>query len=407
MTGLLKGVMFWGTVVLVVGILMLLLIASRSEPLPSTATALTTVNSFERVALEQVCAAAAIDPTSLRLLASSEAGLFDHEVNRRAVTIRDGHITGLSIQGLVFAITPDFSHLSSLESLDLRNSGLSDWPKLTGLASLRHINLSGNPLSEPAESMLPEGLRTLILADTNVYDLQTLSSLLQLTHLDLSGTKVRGFDPLLPLALESLNLSRTPLAALPANLPVAGEWALNLDNTVVTKPLGYSEKWPFDGWVDASPRNADTSRGDVGRSRVKVEGSLAPLNKPLSIALPRTSDGNAPPVTLRVSVLDGRARIWLLEPPTLFASPWFKAGKVQGFGSLRRRGYVFAEVSPGKTVSLQGTMESTSTDRFYERAPENRRQNLPRSIWVHYSFFVEPLDGQSVTGLAYRVEGPI
>jgi hypothetical protein len=130
---------------------------------------------------------------------------------------------------------------------------------------------------------------------------------------------------------------------------------------------------------------------------------LQPVEKAIAIPLPRTTDANLADAEMEISIDTGKARIWLEEPAHLFGSPWFTEGKVEGFGLLRKRGYVFAQVQPGASVKLQGRLRLTTESRYYDRAPEHRNDTNRLPDWIHYLFFVEPLDGAAVTGLRYRV----
>lgn len=394
-----------GLGLLVAGLLFFL--ALRAEPLPTTIEALATVPDSERKALESICGLAGIEAASIRNIASYEGGIFDHDLNRQSLVVRNGHIIALCLRKTPFTGSPDFTALVALEALDLRGGNLAEWPDLSPLAALRQADLSEQAqLGDPGPGKLPPNLERLNLADTKIADTPPLASLTKLKSLDLSSTPVTTFAPLLGLALDQLSLASCKIESLPDTVPTAGAWELDLEGTPVVNPPGYSREWPFEGWITSTTNKADQTTGVVGRDKVEVTGNAAPTDQPRAVKLPRCNDPKAPPVRLEIKCTAGNARIWLEEPPDFFPSPWMKQGKVKGFGLMRKRGYLSATLKPGETVTLRGSLFLTTHDRLYEMAPENRSEARKPPDWCDYSFYLEPLDGNTVSGLEFKVTGP-
>lgn len=396
-----------GTVVALAGLIgLLLFLAWRAGPVPTLEQALATLPEGEHHALVEICRAANVrvdkDP-ELRLIFDASGHLFSDGRNAKAVVIEHGHVLGLSLNGVSVPATTDWSGLPALRALSLRNAGLSHWPDLRALTALEFLDLGANALDADAP-MLPSGLRELHLAQTLVSRVDAFSAQPGLRVLDLAYSRVEDVTPLLGLALDALDLRGTPIRTLPERLPAAGAWQLDLDETALTRPEHFEPDWPFDGWIAGGTRNGDRSSGTIEGSTVAVDGALAPVEQPMTVHLPHSLDSRLAHVALEVQVTKGTARVWLEEPPELFGSPWFTAGKVKGFGALRSRGYVFVDVSADRPARLVGNLRLGSIDRTYERSAEHRNSGPAPTPWVDYSFFVEPRGG-TVEGMKFRV-GP-
>lgn len=375
-------------------------LAARAPEPVSLAQALTTLSAAERDALATATRAAGTTPEALRLVYDARGPLFDNAVNAHAVVIEGGHVIGLSLQSNDWNAVPDFSTLTSLRSLHLAGSGLPGWPRFDGLHELQFLDLSGQPLGASTPT-LPLSLQTLRLARSAVGDLAPLAGLSGLRSLDLSATRVKSIEAIVGLALDSLRLVDTPIEQLPQTLPTRGAWKLDLDGTRLVQPSGYVEQWPFNGMVQTSRVQGDRAHGRVARAGMDVQGVIAEQSETRGHDLPETMDSDVGTVVVRLSLEQGHVRVWLEEPPELFSSPWFREGKVKGFGAMRRRGYVFADLKAGQTFELRGGLRHGTRDTYYDHARENRKQARLADNPSVYSFFVEPLDGP-IRGLRYQ-----
>jgi hypothetical protein len=387
----------------VVLVAVLIFLAAMSKPLPSTEEAIATLPESERAALARLCELAGIAPKDLRNINGHDDRLFEFPQNKHAVYIRGGHVVGLFLRDTPLSGVPDLSALSGLEVVRLPGCGLDAWPRLSGITTLRQVDLSNQPLGNAAPSDLPAGLQRLHIAGTQTTDLSPLAAAASLEELDASGTPVTSFDSLTRLKLDLLNLANTRVNVLPPAVPKSGEWKVNLDGTPVLYRPGYSASWPFDGWITTTPDGTNPPGGQIGSDRVEVSGTNAPVKKPRLVTMPRCTDPRVPPVWLEVSCQSGKVRVWMEEPPDYFTSPWMQEHKIDGFGAWRQRGFVSAVAEPGKPGKVYGRMRLDLRDRIYEMAPEHRSESRKPPDWCEYSFMVEPLDGSTVTGLAYRV----
>ncbi|MEQ1842818.1 MAG: leucine-rich repeat domain-containing protein, partial [Verrucomicrobiales bacterium] len=265
------------------------------------------------------------------------------------------------------------------------------------------LNLSAQPLPNAEEGKLPLKLELIRLAGTRITDTSSFAHLNALTELDLSGTAVTSFEPLLGLRLKLLNLANSKVNTLPATVPKEGEWTVDLDGTPLLNPPGYAAEWPFDGWITSTAGSDDVVSGTLSKALVDVQGTAAPASKARAIALPRVTDQGVPPVTITLTCTAGRARVWMEEYPDLFPSPWMKQRKVKGFGVFRRGGYVFAEVAPDKPAKLQGKLHLTTQSRIYDMPAGQRNEAAKPPDWCDYSFYLEPLDGSTVTGVKFAI----
>jgi len=381
----------------------LLFLAWRATPLPTTAEALATLPDYERVALKKVCSLAGIEDEALRNIGTFEGDIFSRDVNRHSVVIHEGHVIGLCLRNVDFNETPDCSALTRLEVLNLSSNRLTRWPHLETLSVLKRLDLSHQPLANPSADALPPNLTALKLANTRITDTEPLASLRRLEELDLSGTPVTDFTPLLGQGLDSLNLANTKIAELPEAVPAKGKWKLNLDGTPLLNPPGYAATWPFDGLIVSTTTHQDSTQGVISKEKVDVVGTADPSNKTRMIYMPRCVDPEVPIVQIEVTCSGGRARVWLEEPEHYFASRWIEQGKVEGFGMFRGRGYVSEELSPPHPVKLRGRLRLTTVDRIYEMPPGARNESSKPPDWCDYSFYLEPKDGSTVSGLRFKV----
>lgn len=104
-----------------------------------------------------------------------------------------------SASGLTEDILASISRLESLESLSLRDIGLSNVKFLEGLVELRSLDLEGNPIHDISPLRNSRKLESLSLHNTKVEDISVLANLLRLKELEISFTSVRDISPLLDL----------------------------------------------------------------------------------------------------------------------------------------------------------------------------------------------------------------
>lgn len=384
-------------------IVALLFLAWRAEPLLSTTEALATVPEAERAALQQITTLAKMEPAALRNINGYDGAIFDDARNQSSIVIKNGHIVGLCMRKASFIALPDPGELTALEALDWRECSLTQWPDFSKLRALKQLKLSGQPLPDPEPGRLPAQITLLHLAGTAISGTAPFAGLPALLELDLSGTAVTTFEPLIGLRLKRLNLAKSRVDTLPATVPTTGEWDVDLDGTPLLNPSGYSAAWPFGKWVNATVNKEDVATGTLSKTEVNVTGSAAPTDKPRAIALPRGIDPGVPNVILEVTCTSGRAKIWLEEPSDFFPSPWMKQRKVRGFGVFRSCGYVSRELAPDQPAKLRGKLRLTTRSRIYEMPSGQRNESMRPPDWCDYSFYLEPLDGSTVTGVQFKL----
>ena len=126
--------------------------------------------------------------------------------------------------------------LTALESLNLRDSQVSNLTPLSGLLALKSLDLESTHVSDLTPLSGLTALRSLDLMSAQVSDLTPLSGLTALEYLNLWNTQVSNLTPLSGLtALESLNLRYTQVSNL---TPLSGMMtlkSLNLGGTQVSK----------------------------------------------------------------------------------------------------------------------------------------------------------------------------
>ena len=105
------------------------------------------------------------------------------------------------------------SGLTSLKMLDLRETPVSDVSSLSGLTSLKMLYLSGTQVSDVSSLSGLTSLKKLYLRETPVSDVSNLSGLTSLERLDLYGTQVSDVSSLSGLtSLKTLNLEDTQVS---------------------------------------------------------------------------------------------------------------------------------------------------------------------------------------------------
>ena len=378
-----------GIIVLACGGLYLL--AARAKPLAPIGEQLASLAEGERAALESICAAAGLTLESLRPIGGWQGDIFRHELNKSAVAIEGGHVRGLGLTGVTFKTTPvELAKLPELTVLFLENGSIPDWPDLSGLHNLDELVLNGQPLSSPPPGKLPQNLRRFSMARARITDLAGLAGATGLREVDLSDNPgITSFDSLTGLQIDSLDLSRTKLASLPAALPAKGNWQINIDGTPVVNPHGLSWKGPGSYSFGGTGLGSTTQQGIVGSSRVEASGTASevPALRPVSLPTNRGGSESIGPVVVEATIDTGKARLWLVAgSEAWFSGPWFDRGNVKGFGFLRKSGWAFKDFGAGETGRVRGHLQLTGPLEHND-----------------FQFYIEPIDGTRVTGLKYRV----
>jgi Leucine Rich repeats (2 copies) len=194
---------------IVTGILgsMIIHMALQSRPVLATHELIDTLPQSERLALATVCAAAEIDPASLRSLPVVLPNLFRAHSNARSIVIRDGHVRALCLANSRFMTAPDFSAFTEIESLWLESCGLTEWPALANLTCLIHLEVNDQPLPSIPQNVLPPNLQVLGLSRTKVSDISWLAHLSALRELDLTYSPITNMESIRSLKLQNLRSS--------------------------------------------------------------------------------------------------------------------------------------------------------------------------------------------------------
>jgi len=109
------------------------------------------------------------------------------------------------------------SGLTSLKSLDLSNNQIADISALSGLTALERLTLYDNQITDISALSGLTNLTSLDMEHNQITDVTPLSGLTSLKSLVLSSNQITGTSALNTLTgLESLTLSRTGLTAIPA-----------------------------------------------------------------------------------------------------------------------------------------------------------------------------------------------
>jgi len=153
--------------------------------------------------------------------------------------------------------------LTSLRSLDLRNTQIADLMPLSQLTGLAELHLEGTEVTDLTPLSSLTGLTELRLDGTKVTDLTPLSSLTGLTELHLDRTEVTDLTPLSSLTgLTELRLDSTKVTDLTPLSSLTGLMKLDLDLTSV---------------ADLTALSGLTGLTDLSLSRTEVT-DLTPLS---------------------------------------------------------------------------------------------------------------------------------
>jgi internalin A len=156
------------------------------------------------------------------------------------------------------------AHLTSLQSLDVSETQVRDLAPLAHLTSLQTLDTSNTQVSDLAPLASLTSLQTLDTASTQVGDLAPLAHLIALQSLNISNTQVSNLAPLAPLAsLQTLNATKTAVRSLAPLLDLIRE--------------GMPVKWSSRYWEGSGLYIEDCPLTDPPREIV-AQGNDAILN---------------------------------------------------------------------------------------------------------------------------------
>lgn len=383
---------------------LILVLAFLGSPVPSLAEVIDSVPPKQREAIQQICDSGGLKLTDLRNIGDHNRELFNNQLNRTSIVLKNHNVVGLCLRGVSFEKQPDFDELKFLEVLDLEGSTISQWPNLAELREIKRLNISGTELGNPIPKQLPPNVEVLLARGTKIDSVRELGNISTLREVDLSGTTVSEFDALLAIPLDQLRLANTRVAILPDTIPKHGEWNLDLDGTPLLNPPGYSSQWPFPGWVASTSRNSDSIQGTVNEKMIDVRGTISNCDTVREFELPQCTAPNVPTAKIVITCSAGKGRVWLEEPTGFFASPWFEKGKVKGFGMFRSNGYVSKEFDAEHPATLVGRLRLRTQSRIYDMPAGQRSEAAKPADWCYHGFFIEPYAGHSLSGIEVRIE---
>ncbi len=313
----------------------------------------------ERQALEALASAAGITAAQLRPVGP---GVLSY--NPKAVAIQDGHVVELRIADSSLKQIDPIAKLSALRTLWLDGNALASLQPLSGLKSLRTLNLSRCKLSSL----------------TDLHDAPAL------TNLDLTGNQIEDVSSLVALpGLEKLVLSGNPLKALPTNAPT--RWSVQSDLAppappASAKPKAASQVVTPPNWVDQLPKPTGvkvrgTRGGRVTNAAYEVTGNIEKLDGVLEVGnIPGVANISGGNTTLDLEVQKGTVRAYLassIPDPSTFTG--------------LKRGFIYAEASPGKPGQIVGDLRSFG--------PGLGKPRL-------YEFVIESVGGEA-EGISYKL----
>lgn len=217
-------------------------------------------------------------------------------------------VTELNFSGEAFRaldrLPPEIGKLTGLQSLDLRNTQITDLAPLAGLTGLRRLNLFNTRITDLASLAGLTGLQVLDLRFSFISDVAPLAGLTGLQRLGLDYSQITDLTPLAGLTgLLSLNLGFTRITDLTPLAGLTGLQSLALDKTQITDlaPLaGLTglQRLFLDGTriTDLAPLASLNGLGDltVGNTGVADLRPVAELEKLGTIAPPGLSFANTP-----------------------------------------------------------------------------------------------------------------
>ncbi len=143
-------------------------------------------------------------------------------------------LQSLDLRGTGVTDLSPLAGLPGLRSLDLRDTGVADLSQLAGLGGLQSLDFGGTGVTDLSPLARLAGLQSLYFDGTDVADLSPLAGLAGLQCLDLSCTGVADLSPLAGLAgLQGLDLSSTGVADLSPLAGLRGLQSLHLASTGV------------------------------------------------------------------------------------------------------------------------------------------------------------------------------
>ena len=211
-------------------------------------------------------------------------------------------LKSLSLDDTAVSDLGPLAGLTRLKVLYLSRTAISDLGPLAGLTGLQRLYLDGTAVLDLGPLAGLTGLQVLDFNDTGVSDLGPLAGLTKLLNLGLDSTDVSDVGPLAGLTkLGRLRLGNTGVSDLRPLAGLTGLWSLSLDNTGVSDlgPLaGLTELWNLSlantGVSDLRPLAGLTGLQhlDLDNTGVSDLSPLLRLERLESLSLRST---NAPP----------------------------------------------------------------------------------------------------------------
>lgn len=360
-----------------------LILLFQKPPVPFSER-LAALPAAERALLEEVARAAGVKVEDLRDVGVG-ADCTD-ERNSKAVTVDQGHVRLLSLQGVKLAALPPLAAWTGLEKLSLRGCSLTALPDLAGCAGLREVDLSQNQIASLTAASLPPAVKKLDLSENPLSDLAPLSGLKQVQEIAVRKARVAEFTALMDMELPLLDLRDNPVTQLPERFPRWPHFRVDLEGCPVFTPPGYLRKWSFKVKQTGVPGGVVTRQGILQLGAVDLSGTWKVVPALTTVDLATTkqaAESHVGAVDVEVKVTTGKLRVYL-DQDRETRGPWFQKGFVKGTdGFFQNVAKLYADAEPGKPARLHGQLE--------------------HFVGGDYYFYIEPLPGEPVTEMSYRV----
>lgn len=189
-------------------------------------------------------------------------------------------LSSLEIEDAELVTTDGLQYCVNLESLTLRNCGLTDISFVASMPHLSTLDLTGNRITDISPLRGFTNVRFLRLSDNQISDISPLSGLQNVYELGLRGNQIQDVSPLQNLRCNGLYLDQNQITSIPALTNMGLDKLVISNNNLDTDSCALLQDYRATDLIDVIHTDCE------GVSASSVEEPLAP---PMAATSPKSA----------------------------------------------------------------------------------------------------------------------